>query len=77
MGGKGLKTHRPPGVQLLGGNADFRPQAKFAPVRKAGGGVYIYGSAVRLLEEALGIGIALGDNALAVPAGILRLYPFE
>ena len=65
-----LQSHGAPGVELLGGDADFRPQAKLASVRKPGGGVYIHGGGVHFLQEPLGIGVVLGDDALTVTGGI-------
>ena len=57
-------------MQLLGADADLRPQAKLKAIRKAGGGIDIYRSRVHLLQKGLRIGIILGDDAFAVAGGI-------
>ena len=63
----------PAGVELLGGDADLRPQAELAAVGKAGGGVDVDRRGVHLVEEALGLrNSSAVTMALAVAGGVTR-----
>ena len=57
-------------MELLGGDAHFAAQTELPAVGEAGGGVDVHGGGVHLVQKPLGVGIAVGDNGLAVPRAV-------
>src|SRR5438067_9252892 len=66
VGGELAERHRPPGVELLGGDADLGPEAELLAVGESGGGVDGDGARVDGADEASGGGDVLGDDRLGV-----------
>ena len=59
LAGEPFKSDRTPGMQLIGGDADFRAKPVFEPVSKAGGGIDQDGGGVHFPQEALAARIAV------------------
>src|SRR5690554_5288480 len=66
LGSQAFQANRATGVDLVGGNADFSPQAIFETVRKAGGGVDHHRTGIHLGQEPAGPGVVLGDDAVGM-----------
>src|SRR5690554_2469 len=73
LGSQAFQANRATGVDLVGGNADFSPQAIFETVRKAGGGVDHHRTGIHLGQEPAGPGVVLGDDAVSM----LRAVPVD
>src|SRR5690606_21681411 len=52
--GQTVQTHRTTGMDFVGGNTDFRAQAVFKTIGKAGGGIHHDGAGIHFGEEAAG-----------------------
>src|SRR5690554_8137173 len=66
LGSQAFQANRATGVDLVGGNADFSPQAIFETVRKASGGVDHHRTGIHLGQEPAGPGVVLGDDAVGM-----------
>ena len=64
------QAHGAAGMQLLGADAHFAPQAKLSAIGKAGGGVDIHGGAVHTGDKAVCGGIVRRDDGLTVVGGM-------
>ena len=64
------QTHRPPGVEPLGGDTHLTAQAELTAVSEPGRGVPIDGGAVHLGQEAGGGLVIFRDDGLGVPGGV-------
>ena len=57
-------------VDFIGRNADFRAEAKFETVGKAGGGVYHHAGAVDRAQKSLCTGEMFGNDAVGMVAAV-------
>src|SRR3954470_2539406 len=51
--GEAFEPNRPAGVELVGGDADLRPEAVFVAVGEARGGIHHHGAGIDFPQEAL------------------------
>ena len=66
IGGEFSQAHRAAGVKLVSGDADFRPKAEFAAIRKPRRDVVENTRRINLAQEPLGRGRVIGDDAIGV-----------
>ena len=65
-GGQFTNPHGSAGVQAVRGDADFSPEAEFAPVREPGAGVPVDAGAVDLGQEGAGDGFVGRDDRVGM-----------
>ena len=67
--GQALDAHGSSGVKLIGGDADFGPQAVFKAIGKTRAGVDHHAGRVHLTQKPLRMAMVRGQNGIGVVAG--------
>src|SRR5688572_33085161 len=70
LGGQCLETHRPPNMELLGGDADLRSKSELLAVGESSRGVHGHHRRVSLVDEPVGGPQVFRNNRLGVSAAI-------
>ncbi len=70
VGAEFFEAHGAAGVDLVGGDADFRAEAELVSVGEAGGGVPVNGGGVAVGEEVAGDGFVAGADGVGVVGAV-------